>query len=182
MVVWIRLYILVIYPQEVQKKYDLCFVASQPENECKNIKWVYKNCPDYYSVLQLGLKPSIKYPKNVKCKWVPKGEMAKYICQCKVAIVPNKEDDSGPRVIPEFMACGIPTIILDSVRFNKEAYGIEAYDKKQFWPKVSYWLNCNSYEAESKRLVKFYDENLSMIYAARNLRSIIEKHRFRGKV
>lgn len=120
-------------PVNVRKKYDVCYIANAPQAEMKRIKWVYRTVPKNLKVLHLGIKSSIRPPKNVTRKHVPHKEMPRYISRCKVGIVPYKEIDSAPRALVEMLACGLPVVALNSVMFWKERYPVEVSSKRMFW-------------------------------------------------
>lgn len=125
-------------PLNLEKKYDCCFVAIHPKDDRKNVKWVHETIPNNISVLQLG--NACKVPKNVniKVKKVHRQKMPKAMSKCRVGIVPYTKHDSAPRVIPEFLACGIPVIIMDTCRHNNQMGQIAS--KSAFWDAVKLTL------------------------------------------
>lgn len=132
-------------PMDVEKKYDVGFVAVHPKDKRKRVAWVYKTVPKHLKVLQLGHKPKrLKVPKNVTVKHVKSDKMVKMINQCKVIICPYTSADSGPRIIPEALACGVPVVCRDSVNFDKDSYiCVWVTGKKTFWPDVEEMLKLN---------------------------------------
>jgi len=169
-------------PVECEKKYDVCYVAnynSKFQEDIKRIKWVYKTVPKDLKMLHLG-KSSRKPPKNVKVKKVLRRDMPKYLSQCKVGIVPYRNYDSAPRVIPEFLACGLPVICLDSVNFWKEKYKCFVTSKENFWNNVKESLaNMNEAIANTEmyNLLHYRDcylANCSMPKAIEHLRRLIK--------
>lgn len=146
----------IFYPRNVEKKYDVCFVAAIPEDERKRVEWIYKTCSKNLKVLQLGQYPKkYKVPSNFKIKHISRDKMPHYISQCKVGIIPYTKDDSGPRVISEFMACGIPVRCKGDVRHS---YNL---------PK----------DMENMNVREFYLKNYSLPLMAKRLRKIIDEHR-----
>jgi hypothetical protein len=110
--------------------------------------------------------------------------MFKHYAKCKVGIVTVAGNiDSCPRVIPEMLACGLPIIVLDEVRFWKDKYiesvassrsqfsTGEVTNKANFWDYVKFVLNnLTLYEPR-----KYYEENLSLESSAKFLISKIEE-------
>jgi glycosyltransferase involved in cell wall biosynthesis len=113
-------------------------------------------------------------------------EIAKHYAKCKVGIVTvNSETDSCPRVIPEMLACGLPIIVLDGVRFWRDKYiesatssrsqssTGEVVNKENFWSFVLFVLNnLNLYNPR-----QYYKYNLSLPVAAKFLRGKIDEVR-----
>jgi glycosyltransferase involved in cell wall biosynthesis len=158
-------------PMNIEKKYDVCYVAAIPEDERKNCKWVYKTCPKQFKVLQLGYKPKkMKVPKNFTVKRISRDSMPKALNKCRVLIAPYTEDDSAPRVISEAMACGVPVVALDGMNMWWEKHELNHPPKKYFWNHV--WLNMQrglNYISTS-----FYEDYLSMDKAVEHLRGLIK--------
>ena len=167
------------YPREdIRKQYDICFPANATQ-QFKGHDFVYGTISRELSLLNLGnnMKSSFsfKFPPNVISYRVVKSLMPDHICKCKMGIVAvDNQYDSCPRVIPEMLACGLPIVVLDQVRFWKEKYIVpgvtgELTTKEKFWETVKYVLdNINKYEPR-----KYYEENLSTKIAAKYLRSLI---------
>ena len=122
-------------PMDIEKKYDVGYVAAIPEDARKRCKWVYKTLPKDLKMLQLGQTPKkLKVPKNVKLKHCRSDKMPKYINQCRTIICPYTEDDSGPRIISEAMACDVRPFILDS---TPHCYGHHfTFTKEEIWPAI----------------------------------------------
>jgi len=158
-------------PVECKKKYDVCFVAdchSKYQEDFKRVKWVYDTVPKNLKVLHLG-QSSIKPPKNVTVKKVPRLKMPEMISQCNVGIVPYKSKDSAPRVIPEMMACGLPVVCLDSVNINIYCYRGFITEKKHFWD----CIERTNDPLWQKLVVEYYNTNMSLIPAIKYLKGLI---------
>lgn len=174
----------IFYPHEVEKKYDVCFPANGSQAALKGHKFVYDTVPADLKVLNLGNPSKFKVPENIISYRVLRSEMAKNISMCKVGIVTVQSNvDSCPRVIPEMMACGLPIIVLDSVRLWKDKYIESVYSSKSpnatgewsnaqnFWATVEYVLkNLNLYRPR-----KYYDDYLNLSKAAEFLREKIDE-------
>lgn len=174
----------IIYPINAEKEYDVCFPAngSQP---FKGHKFVYKTVPKDIKLLNLGNNPrKYKYPNNVTSYRVLRPEMAQHYAKCKMGIVVvSSSIDSCPRVIPEMLACGLPIVVLDGVRFWKDKYiesaassrsifsTGEVVNKENFWKFVKFVLDNLALYAPRK----YYEHNLSLPIAAKFLREKINE-------
>jgi hypothetical protein len=157
-------------PMDVEKKYDVGFVAAIPEDRRKRVKWVYKNLPKGLKVLQLGHKPKFKVPKNVKIKHVKSDKMPKMISQCKTIICPYTEDDSGPRIIAEALACDVRPYILDTV---PHCYGHHfTFTKNEIWPAILKAV-AEPIHSRDGEFLKHYNNNFSMEKAVEHLKGLI---------
>jgi len=169
---------------EIKKDYDVCFPANGAQS-FKGHEFVYNTVPKDLKLLNLGNNPrNYRYPSNVTSYRVLRPEMAKNIAKCKVGIVAVQSDiDSCPRVIPEMLACGVPIVVLEKVRFWRDKYieGItssrhpfatgELTDKKHFWDIVRIVLNnLNLYDPR-----RYYEENLALDKAAKFIRERINE-------
>lgn len=161
----------VFYPRNVKKEFDCCFVAGVP-NPCKMVQWVYDTCPRDISILQLGYTPD-SYPENVTVRRVPRWEMPEEICRCRIGIVPYMENDSAPRVISEFVSCGVPVTICEDVNWDSPNY----YRKSQrnlFWNDVQYTLeHIRNGKDIRKHVEGIYNNFLSLPIAISHLKKII---------
>lgn len=174
----------IFYPVDVEKEFDVCFPANASQR-FKGHEFVYGTVPSDIKLLTLGNRPDrYKHPDNVTAFRSSRTDMAKHISKCRVGIVAVKSTiDSCPRVIPEMLACGIPIVVLDDVRFWKEKYiksilsssskytTGELVPKSNFWDMVRFILaNIDDYNPR-----KYYEENLSLDHAARFIREKINE-------
>jgi len=175
------------YPMpQVKKEYDICFPANAAQ-AFKGHQFVYKTVPKNIKLLNLGNKSDrFKHPNNVTSYRVLRTEMPKHIAKCKVGIVAvESKIDSCPRVIPEMLACGLPIVVLNRVRFWQSKYIKSVVDsssqdstgelatKENFWDIVKYVLN----NLDKYNPRKYYKENLSLEIAAKFLRGKIDEVR-----
>lgn len=165
----------IFYPTEVEEKeFEVCFPANGTQS-FKGHNFVYATAPKYLKILNLGLPSRVQAPKNVTSIRVLRSDMADHIARCKVGIVAVEADiDSCPRVIPEMLACGIPIVVLNTVRFWKTKY-IESVissrcpyatgeiaSREDFWPRVEFVLkNLHLYDP-----AKYYNLHLTVEKAA----------------
>lgn len=163
-----------IYPKPVKKKYDVCYIANGPQAKIKNIEWVYETFPDNMTMLHLGMKSKYKPPRGVKCKRVLRHQIAREISKCKVGVIPYETVDSMPRALSEMLACGLPVVTFETVRYWKEKYRIVDHaPRSHFWQLV-YGLT-NTYDQENVR--EFYENHLSMATAVEHLGKLVEDAR-----
>lgn len=118
-----------------EKRYDACLVAVHPRDQRKRVEWVYRTAPLDITVLQIGERRG-KVPKNVTVVHAKREDMPTLMCQCRVGIVPSTEDDSGPRVVPEFIACGLPVVTSTDVHLYDDAYRPIRAPLDGFWRAV----------------------------------------------
>jgi hypothetical protein len=165
----------IFYPRKAEKEYDVCFPANAAQ-AFKGHRFVYSTVPEDITVLNLGNKPDrYKHPHNVTSYRLLRHQMASHICKCRVGIVTVDSDvDSCPRVIPELLACGLPIIVLNKVKFWREKYIVssvtgEIAHVSTFWDVVKMVLrNVDNYTPR-----KYYEENLSIMHAAKFLKERI---------
>jgi len=173
----------IFYPIEQEKEFDVCFPAngSQP---FKGHGFVYGTVPKDIKLLNLGNTSKTKYPNNVTSYRVLRKEMAEHYAKCKVGIVTVAGNiDSCPRIISEMLACDLPIIVLDEVRFWKDKYiesaassrspfsTGEITNKASFWDYVRFVLN--NLELYAPR--KYYEENLSLEKSAKFIMDKIDE-------
>jgi glycosyltransferase involved in cell wall biosynthesis len=167
----------IMFSINVEKRYDICFPANSAQI-FKGFDFVYSTIPKNIKLLNLGNQPNrFKHPNNVTSYRVLRTEIAKHYSKCKMGIVVvDSKIDSCPRVIPELLANGLPIVVLDTVRFWKDKYIVsgvtgELATKDNFWEIVRYVLkNLDKYESR-----KYYEENLSLLIAAKFLKEKINE-------
>ncbi len=160
-------------PMDIKKKYDVGFVAAIPEDKRKKVKWVYKTVPKHLKVLQLGQKPKkLKVPKNVTVKKVKSDKMPKLINQCRTIICPYTEDDSGPRVISEALACDVRPFVLDS---TPHCYGHHfTFYKHEMWDAITKFMATEWSHRRDREIFCHYQGNFSMEKAVTHLKGLID--------
>ena len=158
-------------PMEVEKKYDICFIANGTQKDIKGIPFIYNHIPRNLKCLHLGLPSDLNVPNNVTCKRVLKKDMPKYINQCRVGVVPYKEKDSAPRAMAEMIACGLPVVALDRVRAGETLAYITT--KECFWDTVENILDKSIKVYSAMEIRNWYNENMSIPVAVDFLRRVI---------
>jgi len=173
----------IFYPMpEIKKEYDVCFPANGAQ-PFKGHEFVYSTVPKDIKLLNLGNNPrNYRYPENVTSYRVLRSNMAENIAKCRVGIVVvQSQVDSCPRVIPEMLACNVPIVVLNTVKFWDVKYIKDSYDsgnltgvlttKENFWNVVKFVVK--NYDEYNPR--KYYEENLSLNHAAEFLRRRIDE-------
>lgn len=158
---------------DMEKEYDVCYIANGQQARFKGIEWVYNTAPSDISVLHLGYPSEFEPPANITCRRVDRINMPAEINKCRIGIVPYDSIDSCPRVIPEMLACGLLLVILDTVVFCRERCIYIDSDKDWFWAQVKNQLR--QYDSEySKEISKYYQKNLSIPIAAQHIKDLIK--------
>lgn len=152
-------------PQDVEVKYDVCYIANGGQAGIKGIPWVYKTVPKDLKVLHLGLPSKYKAPKNVKCKRVLKKDMPKWISKCKVGIVPYKSVDSAPRALYEMLACGLNVLVSRNLNYNT------------FNPPMGILKQHDYFWADLKRILPFSRSKPGRLSANLNFNSRFSVHK-----
>lgn len=177
------------YPMpDVQKEFDVCFPANGSQH-FKGHEFIYSTVPCDIKLLNLGNNPKgYKYSDNVTSVRVLRKQMCHNIARCKTGVVAvNSDIDSCPRVIPELLACGLPIVVLNTVKFWKDKYinqvdmfnggpyTGELANKENFWDTVRFVLNrLDKYDSSA-----YYNNNLSLEKAAKFLTNVINKSKKR---
>jgi len=117
-------------PAPVKKTYDVCFMANATQAEIKGHELFLKSMAGSgLSILNVG-NVDQKYVDmakdlgvNIEWKgWHLRKDLPSIISSCKVGVVCSVSKDSCPRVIPEYLACGLPVVATEDVRFWSEQY------------------------------------------------------------
>ena len=174
------------YMPEVEKEYDVCYIANGQQAHFKGVEWVYDTVPKDLRVLHLGYPTEFRVPENVTQVRVDRIDMPKWINKCKVGIVPYWNDiDSCPRVIPEMLACGLSLSIANQLAFWNEKY-IEnniTFTKEFFWDHVKSGCDKEKSNIEwhlprlTKNISNYYQNNLSLQVSANHIKGLIEDAR-----
>lgn len=161
---------------DVEKKYDICFIAKDEQASFKGVRWVYNTVPKSIKVLHIGSNGMYSPPRNVTCMRIDRIDMPEYINMCKIGVVPYwNEIDSCPRIIPEMMACGVPVLCSDQVHYWRDKYQCTYTNVINFWGVAKNMLS--AYTGESMlNTLKYYNNNLSIKKASQYLKNIMLKH------
>jgi len=170
------------------KKYDLVFNCHRPE-EFKGGPWLAERVPDGCRVLVIG--PENKWLERERRKGricviytgkVKRQDVAGFVSQARVAVVcDDGVCDSGPRVLPEFLAMGVPVIVRNAVRVDFQSYindqtgRLVGDDTFEFHDALKQLLVVASSGLGRKRIIRHYMHNLSMDSAGERFCAIIER-------
>ena len=117
-------------PVDVEKRFDVCFMANAAQGEFKGHKEFLKamagaglrilnlgNTRRSYTDLADELGVDVEWGG-----WSLRKHLPSRISECKIGVCCSLRKDSCPRVIPEYLACGLPIIVTDSVDFWSDKY------------------------------------------------------------
>jgi len=172
---------LLFEPKEAEKKYDICFIANATQGSIKRHELFLKSfAGSRFKILNLGNKDK-KYVKlaqrlavNITWgEWSLRKKLPSKISQCKVGVCCSTNYDSCPRVIPEYLACGLPVVATKNMNFWHEKYitpetGLLVEDNK-LKKGVKKVLN-RDYDTRS-----YYENNLDMEQASQYLCELIKE-------
>jgi glycosyltransferase involved in cell wall biosynthesis len=117
-------------PAVVQKEYDVCFMANAAQQGYKRHKLLIDSLAGSgLRVLNVGNtdKGLIKRAKDkgldiTWAGWHLRKHLPALISKCRVGVCCSTSADSCPRVIPEYLACGLPIVVTDNVNFWQDLY------------------------------------------------------------
>jgi len=158
---------------EVEKEFDVCYIANAAQRKIKGIDWVYDTAPDNLKILHLcrdaGSLPLSR--KNIVRIEAAYPDMPRHINRCRIGIVPYWGGyDQSPRVIPEMNACGLPLAVADEVECSCMFCGVKP-DKGTFWDGVKRLPEL--YTKDETR--DFYDIFMSLDIAAKDIHAVIKE-------
>lgn len=159
-------------PVDVPKIYDICFVANGTQHKIKRHALLFKSIVGtQYSVLNIGnIDQSIRrlardLGVNVTFDgWDCRKNLSGKISSCKVGVCCSTNYDSCPRVIPEYLACGLPIVATSNMNFWHDKYVVN--DVSGCLVEENDILNGIRSATKLPGSRKFYDENVSMDIAA----------------
>ena len=165
------------YMPEVEKEYDVCYIANGQQAHFKGVEWTYETCPKDLKILHLGYPSKHKVPENVTQIRVDRINMPEWINKCRVGIVPYfNQIDSCPRVIPEMLACGLPLIVSEELNFLRYKYLFDYIGATS--DKIDFWNDVNVYNLAHKNnnlIHKHYQDNLSLSVSANHIKQLIKE-------
>jgi len=117
-------------PRPADKKYDVCFMANGSQAAIKGHEVFLKSMAGSgLSVVNVGnvderyVKMAEDLGVDVEWKgWHLRKHLPAILSSCKVGVVCSVTKDSCPRVIPEYLACGLPVVATEDVKFWREKY------------------------------------------------------------
>jgi len=169
-------------PKPVDKKYDICFMANASTGRIKRHKdFIKVMAGSKYSILSLGNTDSkyIKLAKKLGTNitwggWSLRKDLPSKISQCKVGICCSTNYDSCPRVIPEYLACGLPVIATKNMNFWHERYIMPQSGRLVSFKEIPKAIGeVINYPYHSVRF--FYENSIGMDTAVYHLNNLIER-------
>lgn len=117
-------------PMAVGKTYDVCFMANATQAAIKRHALLLEAFAGTdYKIMNIGnvdkqyVKMASKLDVNITwVGWKYRRDLPKLISQCKVGVVCSTNYDSCPRVIPEYLACGLPVVATNNINFDHAKY------------------------------------------------------------
>jgi glycosyltransferase involved in cell wall biosynthesis len=161
--------------EDVDKNYDVCFMANGTQRKIKRHAFMIKSLAGSgLTVLALGNQtPELrrlakKEGLDVTWKpWMLRKRLPRLISQCKVGLCCSNETDSAPRVISEYMACGLPVVVTKSVNIDQESYRGKCVEDD----KLIYGIKCAKKMKSSR---PYYDRYMSIDVCAEDLKNLVE--------
>ncbi len=160
-----------------QKKiYDVIFVGNESKGDMKGHYFALSHIPSDLRVLVVGIaskKMKRKFLKATFTGWVPRKKLPKLYAQSRIAVICCVEKDSGPRVLPEALACGCPVLVRLGLRCNLAKYVngtglITNDDSFSFFVKGM----VDNYQSYPTR--EYYLKHLSLDVAANQIRKLVD--------
>ena len=171
-------------PVDAEKRFDVVFVCHTAA-EFKGHHWLIERLPRGCRVLRIGTPDPwfaaandsgrlvVTFTGNIRPDEIPA-----WACQALVGVVcDDGTADSGPRILPEYLAMNIPVVVRDTVRADFDAYiasetGLVG-DDRSFADRLEEVLG--DWPARSPR--RYYEEHLSMKHAAARVVGLVDERR-----
>jgi glycosyltransferase involved in cell wall biosynthesis len=117
-------------PFKTKKKFDICFIANAAQARIKRHKLFLQSfAKSKLSILNLGgtnkklVALARKLGVNIKWDgWSLRKNLPQKISKCRVGVCCSTNYDSCPRVIPEYLACGVPIVATKNMNFWHDKY------------------------------------------------------------
>ena len=167
-------------PHKVQKDFDVCFMANGVQFKIKRHRLFLESfAGTNYRILNLGNKnpQMVALAKKLKVKitwagWSLRKSLPKQISRCRVGVCCSTNHDSCPRVIPEYLACGLPVVATKNINF---------WQKKYITPQTGALVDENKLVEGVKQIISksinpltYYNSHLSLGKAAEYLASLVD--------
>ncbi len=165
---------------DVKKKYDVCYMANATQARIKRHKLFLESfAHSEFKILNLGNtdKKLISLAKKLQVKidwggWSLRSKLPDRIAQCRVGVCCSTNYDSCPRVIPEYLACGLPVVATKNMNF---------WHNKYITPETGVLVGDGGIESGVRKLLSrrltpesYYNKHLSVGKAAKYLAELIK--------
>lgn len=168
-------------PKDTEKQYDICFIANGTQRGIKRHELFLKSfAGSKYKILNLGniSKKIVKLAQQLAVNitwgdWSLRKYLPPKISQCKVGVCCSTNYDSCPRVIPEYLACGLPVVATKNINFWHDKY---------ITPETGLLVEEDGLKKGVKKILRchydvrpYYDNYLNMEEASEHLHGLIEE-------
>lgn len=117
-------------PVKANKEFEVCFMANAAQQKIKRHRLLINAVANTgLKVLNIGNKdPALQeYARRVNADitwagWHLRKHLPELISRCKVGVCCSTNRDSCPRVIPEYLACGLPVVATANINFWNDKY------------------------------------------------------------
>lgn len=170
--------------ENINKTWDLCFVACAPIYKRKGIERLHKlliSIPKL-KVLVIGLRDTEIEKKfasyNVTFSgWIPRTSIGNFMTQCKYGIILSTDKEDGcPRVIQEFLACGTPVLVYDETCCSDFYLNQQTGFRFSNESMVKTVKHAFLLEHNILRPRKYFLNNLTMDHVIEHFVSILQRH------
>ncbi len=170
-------------PHSVEKEYDVCFMANATQAQLKRHEFFIESFANSgLKILSLGNtnKRYINMARdhNVDITWGGwslRKHLPEKISRCKVGVVCCTNYDSGPRVIAEQLACGVPLVVTEGMNFWNDKYISEKHHTGVVSNDGEILENTKILLQKEWHPRDYYEKNLSLPIAAKDLADKLRK-------
>ena len=172
---------LLFKPEDVKKEFDVCFMANASQAKIKQHRLLLQSfAGSGVRILNLGNTNNdlVALAKKLGVDiewggWLPRKDLPKEISKCRVGVCCSTSYDSCPRVIPEYLACGLPVVVVSGMNLWYSKYIVPETGMSVAGNKLLYGVK----ELLKRKLnvVEYYNRHLSMAAAAGRLSAVIEE-------
>jgi|GEM_PF-3539906 len=169
-------------PTGAAKDFDLVFNCHSPKEE-KGLAWLAPLIPPKTKVLRIGPPDPLFEKAHAERRfWVkftgllPIELVPAWLCRAKVGVVcDDGRYDSGPRILPEMIACGLPVLMRDTVRINTSRYLTPKTGLVVTAETFGHWFGkvLRKYERLGDR--PYYERHLGLRPAAAHLLGLVDE-------
>jgi glycosyltransferase involved in cell wall biosynthesis len=169
-------------PNGAAKEWDLVFNCHAPK-EFKGLSWLAPLVPKGTRVLRIG-QPDPWFEEahasgRLKVTFtglVPLEEVPSWLCRAKVGVCcDDGKYDSGPRIVSEMIACGLPVLVRDTVRINTSRYITPKTGLVVTADTFGHWFGkvLKKYDRLGDR--RYYERHLGLVPAAAHILALADE-------
>ena len=169
-------------PVNVAKDYDVAFVANASEALIKRHELFLRSFQGTgYRILNIGTVDQkwVELARELMVDvtwsgWHLRKELPGLLSRCNIGVCCCGDRDSCPRVIPEYLACGLPIIVTDNVHFWHDKYVTQETGFVVQDDQLVEGVHTIIAERAAYDPAGYYERNLSMPVAAKRLKKQIQ--------